>query len=493
MARYILFISFLLFADLDEKELAKIQNSIGLYFFYSHECEHCSFVKDRILPPLIKKYNLKIKFFEIGDPSNYEYLVSIEEKYGDKNNEIPVVVIGKYILGGLEEIEKSLEEKIIEYKDSGCGFPDIRKEGSVSCGKIEAVYFYDSKCKVCARINYEIPFLQKLYPNLNIKEYETSDRESQKLNEAFCEFYKVPSSKRLTVPMLFIGNDYFTQEDLKKMSLKEILEKYKGKETTLPWEEVLKLKDKAEENIQKRFKNIGIFTIILAGLIDGINPCAFATIIFLIAFLSTLGKKAEETLLAGITYSSMVFIVYFLIGVGLIKFITLLKLTNVIGKIILSCVALLAIFFGVLSFYDYIKLKKGEISEVKLQLPRGVKKRIHFVIREKMGKRNIFIASVISGFFVSLSEFICTGQIYLPTIAFVTGIPQLRVRALIYLIFYNVAFIVPLVVVFLSVYRGMKSEALNKFWSKKVKFVKLATSFFFVFLGIFVILYISLF
>jgi len=230
-----------------------------------------------------------------------------------------------------------------------------------------------------------------------------------------------------------------------------------------------------------------------AGLIDGINPCAFATIIFLIAFLSAVGKKNKETLLIGITYSAVVFLVYFFIGLGLVRVIGILRITNIIGKIILAIVALLSISFGVLSFYDYIKIKKGKTGEVKLQLPRFIKKRIHSVIREKMGVRNLFIAAIVSGFFISLSEFICTGQIYLPTLIFVSEVPALRIKALTYLVLYNIAFIFPLVVVFLATYKGMRSSALNKFWSKKVEFVKLITGFFFVLLGGLLIFYIFFF
>jgi cytochrome c biogenesis protein CcdA len=153
-------------------------------------------------------------------------------------------------------------------------------------------------------------------------------------------------------------------------------------------------------------------------------------------------------------------------------------------------VALISISFGVLSFYDYIKLKRNEVGEVKLQLPRFIKKKIHSVIREKIGKRNLFIAAVVSGFFISLSEFICTGQIYLPTLIFVSRVPELRIRAILYLIFYNIAFIIPLLIVFVATYKGMRSSVINKFWRDKVKFVKLGTSFFFVFLGLFITYYI---
>ncbi len=466
---------------------------ICIYFFYSKDCEDCSLIEEKMLPPLIEKYNLIIKSFEISDPLNYDHLVSIEEEYNDLNNNIPIIVIGKYILGGPDEIRRWLEVRIAEYKDSGCDFPELRIQNVSPLGsgeRIEAAYFYDNKCKVCERINYEISFLEETYSNLDITKYDMGSRENKKINEAFCELFNVPENKRLTTPMFFIGKNYFTDEDLKKKSLKEFLYEYKDKGSEIPWTEIFELKDKSEESIKERFKNMGVFTILLAGLIDGVNPCAFATIIFLIAFLSTVGKKDEETLLIGVTYSAVVFLVYFLIGLGLIKFVSNLKITNIIGKTILGVVALLSISFGVLSFYDYIKLKRNEVGEVKLQLPRFIKKKIHSVIREKIGKRNLFIAAVVSGFFISLSEFICTGQIYLPTLIFVSRVPELRIRAILYLIFYNIAFIIPLLIVFIATYKGMRSSVINKFWRDKVKFVKLGTSFFFVFLGLLITYYI---
>jgi cytochrome c biogenesis protein CcdA len=466
---------------------------IRIYFFYSKDCEDCSFIEEKILPPLIEKYNLIIKSFEISAPNNYEHLVSIEEEYQDKNNEIPILVIGKYILGGADEIRRWLEVRILEYKNSGCDFPELKNRDVAPLGsgkRIEAAYFYDNKCRVCERINYEIAFLEKTYSNLDITKYDVGSRENKKINEAFCEVFNVPENKRLTTPMLFIGENYASGEDLEKKNLKEIIFEYKDKGSEMPWTKIFELKDKSEESIKERFKNMGVFTILLAGLIDGVNPCAFATIIFLIAFLSTVGKKEEETLLIGITYSAVVFVVYFLIGLGLIKFVSILKITNIIGKTILGIVALLSISFGVLSFYDYIKLKRNEVGEVKLQLPRFIKKKIHSVIREKIGKRNLFIAAVVSGFFISLSEFICTGQIYLPTLIFVSRVPELRIRAILYLIFYNIAFIIPLLIVFIATYKGMRSSVINKFWRDKVKFVKLGTCFFFVFLGLFITYYI---
>ncbi len=466
---------------------------IRICFFYSDDCKECVFVKEKILNPLRKRYDLRVRWFDVSDSSNYKYLLSIGKKYNDSNNDIPIIVIGKYILGGIDEIKKSLKAKTIEYEDSGCDFPDLSTTDIPPLGsfeRVESAYFYDNKCKVCERTNFEVIFLEKDYPNLTIAKYDISGMEDAKTNEAFCEFFNVPQNKRLTSPMFFIGKDYLIGEDFKKANLSKFADKYVNDGARIPWWEISELRERAEENIQKRFENISAFNILLAGLIDGLNPCMFAAIIFLIAFLSILGKKEGKTLLIGITYSAVIFILYFLISLGLIKFVGILKITNIIGKTILGFMALLAIIVGILSFYDYIGIKRDEMGKVKLKLPMSIKKRIHSVIREKMGRRNVLIATIISCLFISLSEFIWDGQIYLPTLIFVSGVPGLRIKALAYLIFYNIAFIIPLVIVFLATYKGLRSSTINKLWRNKVKFVKLMTSFFFVLLGIFIILYI---
>jgi hypothetical protein len=140
--------------------------------------------------------------------------------------------------------------------------------------------------------------------------------------------------------------------------------------------------------------------------------------------------------------------------------------------------------------YDLRKLRKGDAGKVKLQLPRFIKKNIHSVIREKMKMRNLFAAAIVSGFFISLSEFICTGQIYLPTLVFVSGIQSLRIKALMYLFVYNIAFISPLVIVFVSTYKGMSSSVLSRFWKNNVGLAKLLSATFFVSLGVLLVLYV---
>jgi len=245
---------------------------------------------------------------------------------------------------------------------------------------------------------------------------------------------------------------------------------------------------KAEESIVKRFKSLGILTIVSAGLLDGINPCAFAALIFFISYLTFVGRKRTEILYVGLGYSGAVFITYSLIGLGILSFVQHLSFLPIFSRIVYILTIAFALFLGILRLYDYVQLKRGRPSEMKLQLPDFLKKRIHQTIREESKSARYFLAAIAAGFIVSLLEFTCTGQVYLPTILFVTSIPSLKTSAVSYLILYNVMFIVPLLIIFGVVYWGVTSEQLAFFLKKRASSIKLFTSLlFFVLAGILIL------
>jgi len=64
--------------------------------------------------------------------------------------------------------------------------------------------------------------------------------------------------------------------------------------------------------------------------------------------------------------------------------------------------------------------------------------------------------------------------VYLPTLIFVMGVPSLRVRAFIYLLVYNLLFILPLMVIFLLVFYGTTSKQLTHFLQARAATIKLA-------------------
>jgi hypothetical protein len=82
----------------------------------------------------------------------------------------------------------------------------------------------------------------------------------------------------------------------------------------------------------------------------------------------------------------------------------------------------------------------------------------------------------VTGVLVSLIELACTGQVYLPTILFVLGVPEMQAQAGLYLVLYNLMFVLPLVVVFVLAYFGTTSQQLGVLIHRHTSKIKLATA-----------------
>lgn len=97
------------------------------------------------------------------------------------------------------------------------------------------------------------------------------------------------------------------------------------------------------------------------------------------------------------------------------------------------------------------------------------------------------LAAFIIGFLVSLFELSCTGQMYLPTIVYATGISELRLNAYTYLLLYNLMFIMPLLAIFALTYFGTTSVQLSDILTKNIALIKLLMSVLFFIFAIFLI------
>jgi cytochrome c biogenesis protein CcdA len=218
-----------------------------------------------------------------------------------------------------------------------------------------------------------------------------------------------------------------------------------------------------------------LIPVVLAGLLDGVNPCAFTTLIFLIAALTVAGRGRREILIIGLFFSLAVFVTYLLIGVGLLEALRLASTVTVISSIfnwVLIC--LLMIFAGI-SLYDWVLIRRGREREIVLQLPKAMKRRIHASVRTRAKSTLLIGSSLAMGFFVSVFELACTGQIYFPTIAYLVKSDG-GARNYLFLVLYNVGFIVPLLAVFAMTYTGVSSKRITAFFRQRMGVVKLATA-----------------
>jgi cytochrome c biogenesis protein CcdA len=240
----------------------------------------------------------------------------------------------------------------------------------------------------------------------------------------------------------------------------------------------------AEESLKNRLQDLTIPAIILAGLLDGINPCAFTTIVFLISMLTHLGKGRREILAVGASFTVAVFGTYLLLGVGLLGAVKAFSVNAGISKALTWSVGLLAIALAAWSLLDAIRFRRsGDSKAISLHLPESLRKRINTVIRKGLSTRGLIVGSFGIGIAVSLLESVCTGQVYGPTIMLLARTPHLRGYGIPYLLLYNVMFILPLLIVFAIAHRGVSSQRLGEFLRQHLFATKIAMALLFAGLG----------
>jgi len=466
---------------------AQQSSPLPMYLFFADDCPGCQAILQSYVPTLQSMYPfIEIKTFDLANPAYYEALAKLEKKFNRRGNELPVIFIGDQMLSGEQEVMERLDPLILEYQLKGDLRPSLPPLEIASTSKVsektfsvDMAYFYQKGCPKCDRANYLLKYLLKKYPHLTIKDIDLNTPDGKRLNETLSNRLNLPSEKRLIAPSIFIGNDYLSPEEVTEVKVESLIWKYEKVETKAALEVGEEEIKKAEESMMNRFKSLGIFTVLSAGFVDGLNPCAFATLVFFISYLSFIGRKRREILWVGVGFSAAVFLTYLLIGFGILSFIQHLSFLPLFSKIVYIITIVIALAFGFYSLYDYIQLKKGRPSEMKLQLPDFLKKRIHKTIRNESKSNRYFLAAVVSGIIISLLEFTCTGQVYLPTILFVTNIPSLRTSAFSFLLLYNLMFIVPLLIIFGVVYWGVTSEQLASFLQRRSSTIKLITSLLF--------------
>jgi len=476
---------------------------VRLYFFYSEEGGGQK-VNEKFIKPLSKKYPLEIQSFSLNKLNNYDLLARFEKELKEEGNELPVVIIGNKILGGEAKIRNDLEGLVKSYtQKGGISWPTLQtrkteqwiphaptEEEKNSQKILYGAFIYRQGCLECEGKKAELEEWVSKFPDLRIGTFDSTKDENKTIDEALCQIYHVPESKRGTSVKLYIGEDYILGDDFRYELFEKLVSKYHRKGAPPPWEKVTQeaLKN-GEQRIIDRFKKFSLSAVLIAGFIDGINPCAFATIIFLISYLTFIGKKSREILLYGIIFTFGVFIAYLLAGMGLMAGLRQLSGFPLITRWIYLVIAIFAFALGIISLYDYILFRRGQMAKWKLQLPLALKKRVHKIIREgAQSKRAGFLGTFALGFIIAGTEVICTGQVYLPTIGYIMTIPKLRVHAFFNLLLYNIMFIIPLVGVFVAVFFGVTSEKMALVTKGHTGTVKLLTAILFIGLGVFLFL-----
>ncbi len=491
---------------LTDLENAKVQ----AYYFYSTSCSHCLDILQNIVQPLEAQYPglIAIRLVELSESVNYEALMKAEKAFGigASDRGLPVVLIGNEMLNGEEQTRQRLVELVeAGLEGDGIELPEIpgvdpaslvlsqvqpepdsplvcSPENPENCeiaAPIYAAYYYQTGCKECARAETDMVYLQSKYPQLIIEEFNIFEE------AALAEWManRVDVDKNFNTPALVIGDYAWIDEtEFTPELIEPVLQELSKTGSPAFWENCNP--EECNNALLDRFERMGWLAVVLAGLVDGLNPCAFATIIFFVSYLSLSGKKGKEILFTGASFTLGVFIAYLVVGLGFYKVLDLISgFTSVISKIVYIFTAVLCLVLAVLSIRDFIKVRNGDLSDMALKLPEPLRKRINKTVREGRKASSYILGAFVTGLLISLLELACTGQIYLPVIISMSSVPEMRAQALLYLVLYNLMFIVPLVVVFILAFYGTSSKQFTDFLRKHAGAVKIGMAIVFILLA----------
>gem|GEM_PF-307042 len=283
---------------------------------------------------------------------------------------------------------------------------------------LRLIYFYKPGCAVCEQARRRLESLRELFPDLVVTEYDITKTAALLVNETLSEKFGVPANVRLVAPAVFAGAGYLLKEDITVERLGSLL----SRSATVPVANWLVEPQQdlaaAQVNIAQRYEQAGLGLILAAGFLDGINPCAFATIIFLLSYLQVTRKTPREIAQIGIAYILGVFAAYFVIGLGLLKVAVMLTQIRWLGGLVNQLMAGLALVIMVLCVRDGIYCLRGRMADMTLQLPDLLKHQIHRLIRTSVRQAHFVLMAFLLGVAISLLELACTGQVYLPTITY---------------------------------------------------------------------------
>jgi len=342
-------------------------------------------------------------------------------------------------------------------------------EGGIN-GNYSVYFFYNIHCNHCqAAIRY-LEEYGSSRTDFSVKSYDLyENKEVRELFEGFKQEYNLP---HISYPAMFIGDVVLEGSPSIERHFAPLYEenqKRKEQQTDFTRGFFVFFDKEAAKQLK-----LSPLLVIGAGLLDGINPCAFAVLVLLLVYLMAMDTK-RRMLLAGTAYIVAVFIFYFLSGLGLFAVIQATGLVETF--LILS--GIIALAAGILTLKDGIIPGKGP----SLAIPESRKGTINRFIT-----KSTIPAAFILGILVGMFELPCTGGIYLVIINMIALETNL-VGGITWLLLYNVMFIMPLIIILLAVCYGMPPEKVNEWRLSQRRILKVIIGLIMIALGMWILFF----
>ncbi len=342
-------------------------------------------------------------------------------------------------------------------------------------------FFFSPNCKKCEEVSRLINFLETKFSNrLKINQFDLQQQKNYELLCVFEDFLDIRKNSPLAV---FIGSNSFYGAKTILSGLENAVKEGILSGGVEDWQPSTKVS--AKKLVNKRFESFTLAIVLAAGLADGINPCAFATLILFVSMLAVYRRSARDIMVTAIVFALGVMVTYTLLGIFLFSAINFAERLIWLKTGIYIIFGVVCFVLAILSGWDvWQSLYGGKEKKFLLKLPDNFRKRIHDTFHKHAGRKMMYTGIFSAGVIVSLLESVCTGQLYVPTLALMAGNSPTRLRAIILLVLYNIMFIIPLLVLAGIVAFGARTSFLINVFEKYATVGRIIQTVIFLIIGI---------
>lgn len=220
--------------------------------------------------------------------------------------------------------------------------------------------------------------------------------------------------------------------------------------------------------------DVKLITVIITALVDSVNPCAIGVMLLLVTYLMKMRSDRGRMLVVGSIHIAAVYIAYFFAGIGLLFSIQKLDLAEPVAVF----VGFLVILAGILEIKDFFWYGQGITLAIPARYAGTIK---------KWARKGTIPAVTVLGFMVAAVELPCTGGPYLAITALLAK--DFNMKALYYLLLYNLIFVMPLIIILVVSYFGASVNKMKKWKMKYRKYMRLAAGITLIVLGVLLVLY----
>lgn len=493
--------------------IAKRPETLKIEFYYENVCASCDGTVD--FYKLYESYTTGAQEVEKTEIFTYNvFLDSCKSHYEQtrerlgipKEVSLPVMVIGEEWVSGYDgmatllaeilmveetdysektqDIEKSpeneaalTEDEVVLAKDETSLQVQVEELVRELNGREEAVLllFTTEACNDCEEVK---EWLGKNAETINGKLLECNIIEDSYLEvlKGLFEAYQIPEKKQ-KVPALFYGTKaWIGKEEIMSVDVSEVA----GKTANTVLVERL-------EQMEATEQKWNLLTLAGAGFLAGWNPCSISMLLML---LSLLVSEKASVWKNGLLYMIGKYAAYF--GIGLVIYLTAAQIDSHflqgVGQIVNGILMVLFFAAGLLYLFDAVRIYHQDYGKIKTQLPVGMRRWNHRLIRRVCGYSGVLKPLLLLGLGlgISVGEFFCTGQVYM---AAITYLLKDRVSGIwLYFLVYVTAMSLPSVLMIIVIQKTRNTERISEFMLRHLGAVKIFNALlFFMFGGYFLL------